>query len=263
MIVEEVHIWRGSPEQQALRGEVVKTTQFAYFDTQLDHPDWTSKSVLDFGGNRGNILYDPDCEIRQQNYYCVDVLRDAIEEGRKSFPEAHWAHYDRYNCSFNPEGVADLPVPDFGSKFDIILAYSVFTHTAREEMHDLVAQLEGHLAPGGKLAFTFIDPHWNDNLKWRLARSNVDADPENLLERGRHARWCSLVNGELFVESNGQWSNEACKEVGSCLTYHVFYTEEFMREQFPHATIRPPVNGEMQHCCIISHKKAQKVSSFQ
>jgi 2-polyprenyl-3-methyl-5-hydroxy-6-metoxy-1,4-benzoquinol methylase len=247
MIVEEVHVWRGSPEQRAMRAQAVKATQFAYFDAQLDHPDWSNKSVLDFGGNRGGILHDPDCKIQPRNYYCIDVIRDAIEEGRQSFPEAHWFHYDRYNCSFNPDGIADLPVPDCGREFDVILAYSVFTHTAREEMHELVTQLETQLAPGGTLAFTFIDPHWEENLKWRLERSNRGGDLGSMLARSRDARWCSLVAGELFVESNGQWSNE----VESCLTYHVFYTEEFMREQFPHAAIRPPVNGEMQHCCII------------
>jgi 2-polyprenyl-3-methyl-5-hydroxy-6-metoxy-1,4-benzoquinol methylase len=245
MIVEEVHVWRGSTEQQALRGQVLKATQFAYFDAQLDHPDWSGKSVLDFGGNRGSILHDPACEIRRQNYYCVDVILEAIEEGRKSFPDAHWAHYDRYNCSFNPEGVVDLPVPDFGREFDVILAYSVFTHTTLEEMRDLVAQLEAQLASGGTLAFTFIDPHWNENLRWRLERMNLDV--EKLLERTRNARWCSLVSDQLFLESNGQWVGET----ETCMTYHVFYTEEFMQEQFPHATIRPPVNGEMQHCCIV------------
>ena len=247
MMVEEVHVWRGSPEQQALRAQLVKATQFAYFNMQLDHPDWPDKTVLDFGGNRGNILHDPDCEIRLPNYYCVDVIREAIEEGRAAFPAANWFHYNRYNCSFNPEGIVDLAIPDFAIEFDVILAYSVFTHTTREEMHDLVGQLATKLAPGGKLAFTFIDPHWQENLKWRLERVNPGADCADALERSRGARWCSLVNGEFFVESNGRWSNEA----QSCLTYHVFYTEEFMREQFPQATIRPPVNGEMQHCCII------------
>jgi SAM-dependent methyltransferase len=247
MNIEEVHVWRGTPEQRALRAQVIKASQFAYFDEQLDHPDWHGRLVLDFGGNRGNILHDPDCEIRQQNYYCVDVIYDAIEEGRKSFPEAHWAHYDRYNCSFNPEGIIDLPVPDFAVQFDLVLAYSVFTHTTLEEMHDLVGQLEKTLVPGGKLAFTFIDPHWQDNLKWRLKRLNPDVDFEGLLDCSRRARWCSLVNNKLFMDSNGQWP----KERDSCMTYHVFYTEQFMREQFPHATIRPPVDGEMQHCCII------------
>jgi 2-polyprenyl-3-methyl-5-hydroxy-6-metoxy-1,4-benzoquinol methylase len=247
MIIEEVHVWRGTPEQRSLRGQALKSTQFAYFDAQLDHPDWSSKAVLDFGGNRGNILYDPDCKIRQQNYYCVDVIRDAIEEGSKSFPDAHWAHYDRYNCSFNPKGVVDLRVPDFGREFDVILAYSVFTHTTLEEMHDLVGQLEAKLAPGGTLAFTFIDPRWNQNLRWRLERSNPEVDAGRLLDRCRDARWCSLVDGELFIESNGQWVGET----EACMTYHVFYTEGFMRARFPHATIRPPVNGEMQHCCIV------------
>ena len=248
MNVEEVHVWRGSPAQRALRGRIAKTTQFAYFDKQLDHLDWSDKSVLDFGGNRGSILRSPGCQIREQNYYCVDVLHDAIAEGRRMFPGGHWAHYDRYNCSFNPAGIPDLPIPDFGRKFDIILAYSVFTHTTREEMKDLVAQLETKLAPGGVLAFTFIDPHWNENLKWRLERSNPEMDPGNLLERTRDSRWCSLVNGtKLFIESNGEWSNET----ESCMSYHVFYTEEFMRGQFPHAIVRPPANGEMQHCCII------------
>ena len=247
MIIEEVHVWRGTPDQRALRSQRVKATQFAYFDQQLDHPDWNGKSVLDFGGNRGNLLFDTNCTIRQHDYYCVDVIKEAIETGRSTFPDAHWAHYDRYNCSFNPEGTRDFPVPDFGRKFDIVLAYSVFTHTTLEEMRDLVGQLETKLAPGGTLAFTFIDPHWNENLKWRLERSNPRIDPGKLLAESRKARWCSLVDGELFVESNGEWSNES----ESCMTYHVFYTEEFMHERFPHAMIRPPVNGEMQHCCIV------------
>lgn len=248
MTIEEVHVWRGTPEQQALRAAAIKTTQFAYFDKQLDHPDWRYKSVLDFGGNRGGILHDPDCQISHRNYYCLDVIADAIEEGRRLFPNAHWFHYDRYNCSFNPEGVADLPVPDLGREFDIIIAYSVFTHTTLDEMKELVAQLETKLAPGGRLAFTFIDPHWRENLKWRLERSNSRLELEALLAQSRGARWCSLVNGTaLFVENNGQWTNER----ESCLTYHVFYTEAFMREQFPRAIIRPSVNDEMQHCCII------------
>lgn len=246
-MIEEVHIWRGSAEQQALRSQSVKTSQFAYFDKQLDHPDWSGKSVLDFGGNRGNILRDPTCQINPRNYHCLDIIKDAIDEGRSKFPEAHWFHYDRYNCSFNPTGVVELPIPDLGHKFDIILAYSVFTHTTLAEMKDLVRQLEAQLAPGGTLAFTFIDPHWNENLKWRLERTNLDRDLQDILKSSRGARWCSLVGGELYIEHDGSWSNET----EACLTYHVFHTTDFLREQFPHAIVRTQVNDEMQHCCLI------------
>jgi SAM-dependent methyltransferase len=244
-MIEEVHLWRGTPEQQALRSQLVKATQFAYFNEQLDHPDWRGKRVLDFGGNRGNLLLDPACTIRHRDYYCVDVIGEAIEEGRKMFPHGNFNHYDRYNCSFNANGVRELPVPKLGVQFDFILAYSVFTHTTFEDMKGLVAQLQRLLAPGGSLAFTFIDPHWNGNLRWRLEKYNPLDRIESLLSR--EMQWCSLVNGtDLYVNDSGSW--DSCGE--DCITYNVFYTEEFMRAQFPHATIKKPVNDEMQHCWI-------------
>ena len=247
MMIEEVHLWRGTPAERALRSQLVKTSQFAYFHEQLDEPDWNGKSVLDFGGNKGNLLLDPACTIQQRDYYCVDVVSDAIEEGGRTFPEAHFAHYNRYNRSFNPEGVVDLPVPDFGVQFDFILAYSVFTHTTLDEMRDLVSQLEALSAPGGTLAFTFIDPHWRENLKWRLERSNAP-DARSLVAEAAAADWCSLINGtELYVNSNGSW------DLGpeTCATYNVFYSEQFLRRLFPRARVQPPVSGEMQHCAIL------------
>jgi hypothetical protein len=242
MMIEEVHLWRGTPEQQALRSQFVKATQFAYFDKQLGHPNWRGKRVLDFGGNKGNLLLDPACTIRHQDYYCLDVIGEAIEEGHQTFPDANFIHYDRYNCSFNPEGVRELPVPDLGVEFDFMLAYSVFTHTTFEEMKELVAQLQQR---GRTLAFTFIDPHWNGNLRWRLEKHNPQDRVETLLSR--EMQWCSLVNGtELYVNSSGVFDFQ------DCMTYNVYYTEDFMRAQFPNATIEKPVNGEMQHCCELT-----------
>ena len=248
MAIEEVHLWRGTAEQQALRSQFVKAGQFAYFDKQLGHPEWRGKRVLDFGGNKGNLLLDPECTIRQQDYSCLDVIREAIEAGRKAFPEAHFVHYDRYNCSFNPEGVAELPVPDLGVEFDFILAYSVFTHTTLAEMKELVGQLQRLLTVDGKLAFTFIDPHWNGNLRWRLEQRNSPERVDSLVEQSRDARWCSLVNGtELYVASNGTPDQSI-----ECMTYNVYYTVQFLSEQFPKATIKDPVNDERQHCCILA-----------
>ena len=248
-MIEEVHLWRGTEEQRAMRSELVKATQFAYFDAQLDRPDWRDKRVLDFGGNKGNLLLDPACTISHRNYYCLDIIRDAIEEGRKTFPQANWFHYDRYNCSFNPEGIVDLPVPDLGVEFDFILAYSVFTHTGWEETKELVEQLRARLAPGGVLAFTFIDPHWESNLRWRLEKRNSTDRVEELLKKSRDADWCSLVNGtDLYVKSSGAWDEGS----ENCVTYNVYYTVDFLGAQFPGARIKNPVNGEMQHCCELS-----------
>ena len=258
-MVEEVHLWRGSAVQQALRSQAFKSGQFAYFDRQLDYPDWSGKRVLDFGGNAGYLLLNPDCVIRPEDYYCLDVIRETQDDGRSKFPSAHFVHYNRYNCSFNPEGVANLPVPDMGVEFDIILAYSVFTHVGLKEMNDLVGQLQTRLAPGGVLVFTFIDPHFHswpetyrgNNLNWRLERvrsARPEVDVDGLLEQSRGAAWCALVDGaKLYADADGVWQDEA----QTCLTYNVYYTADFLRREFPRATIRPPVNGDMQHCCII------------
>ena len=247
MMIEEVHLWLGTPAQRALRSQLAKSTQFAYFDEQLDHPDWSNKLVLDFGGNKGNLLHDSSCVIAHPNYYCLDVIGEAIEVGRQTFPAAHWVHYDRYNRSFNPEGTRDLRVPDLGVQFDFVLAYSVFTHTTFEEMKDLLAQLEALLASGGTLAFTFIDPHWRSNLEWRLRRSHAP-NVDSLVAAAGKAEWCSLVNGsELHVNSSGPWNVNS----DACATYNVYYSESFLRRQFPRAEVRPPVNGEMQHCAIL------------
>lgn len=247
MMIEEVHLWRGTAAERALRSQLVKASQFTYFNEQLEYPDWNGKLVLDFGGNKGNLLLDPSCAIQQRDYYCVDVVADAIKEGRRLFPHAHWAHYDRYNRSFNPEGVVDLPVPDFGVRFDFILAYSVFTHTTLEEMTELARQLYELLAPGGRFAFTFIDPHWQGNLRWRLEKCQAP-DVDGLIATAEGAEWCSLINGkELYVNSNGLWNSSP----ETCATYNVFHTEDFLRRQFPRAKVCRPVNGEMQHCAIL------------
>ena len=247
MIIEEVHLWRGTPAERAMRSQLVKATQFAYFNEQLKYPEWHDKLVLDFGGNKGNLLLDPACTIQQANYYCLDVIREAIDAGRETFPDAHWFHYDRYNRSFNPEGVVDLPVPDLGVRFDYILAYSVFTHTTFEEMQELVAQLQTFLAPGGALAFTFIDPHYRENLRWRLEQSGA-SNIDRLVKEAAPANWCALVNGtELYINDNGPWNIDP----QTCATYNVYYSEQFFRRVFPRARVEQPIAGEMQHCAIL------------
>lgn len=236
-----------------------RSGQFAYFAIQIGLRDWSGKEVLDFGGNVGNILRDPQSTISEGRYWCLDVVREAIEEGARQFPEAHWLFYDRYNFAFNPRGRPGLEIPEFPRRFDIIVAYSVFTSTPKDEMLDLVGQLRGLLAEGGVLAFTFIDPHhrsWpgqydGTNLRWRLERHRSEGaaiDIPALLARAEGAGGCTLINdGDLYLEGEpnrpyGPGERTSC---------HVYYSACFMKALFPDAEVRPPANGEMQHCCVL------------
>jgi len=237
-----------------------KFGQFSYYDIQLSHPNWQNCTLLDFGGNAGNILKDPNSTIDPRKYSSIDVSEDAIKLGRQEFPDAHWLYYNRYNFSFNPDGIRNLPLPFTHERFDLILAYSVFTHIALKEMAPLVLELVSLLKPGGRLAFSFIDHnYWSwpgeyagNNLKWRLEkiieRRHINLYVPEYLERARLASWCILVDDVDFYIENEELADYS-PNIGR--SFHVYHTGDFMRKLYPNAEILKPANNEMQHCCII------------
>ncbi len=238
-----------------------RTWQFTYFAAQLGEWSWRGKDVLDFGGNIGNILRDPNSTIDASRYWCIDIDEQALEKGRRAYPEAHWLFYDRYCFFFNSRGVPRLKLPEIEQRFDYIVAYSVFTNTTVTDMLDLVGQLQGLLKDEGRFAFTFIDPRhrsWpdrfdGDNLRWRLEKIRVEENPEidiaAMAAEARGASWFTVVNGErLYLETEEIAPLAPERERSS----YVFHTEEYMRRLFPDAVILPPAGNEMQHCCIVN-----------
>jgi hypothetical protein len=222
--------------------------QFGYFSRQLGIADWSGLRVLDFGGNNGSILSDPACTIAPDRYWCLDVYRDVIEAGRNEHPGAHFVHYDLYSAEYNPAGTNGLPIPDLGA-FDVILAYSVFTHTPEAEMRELVGQLRDRLTGDGRLAFTFLDPGfvppsgWAredempglSNLRWRLAAAGTPDVPGAPGASG----WVTLAGRE--------WG--ATGDDGSA--YITLCTEAYMRGIFPDGRVLPPPPGARHSCCVL------------
>lgn len=102
------------------------TNRFGLFEKFAG--DYKNKKILDYGGNRGNLLYFSQGKIREENYTCIDIEKEAIESGKNEFPNAKFLHYNRFSPMYN-EGNMDEPFPILEGKFDICFAYSVFTHT--------------------------------------------------------------------------------------------------------------------------------------
>jgi SAM-dependent methyltransferase len=129
---------------------------WTYFDLVLGNPKWENLSILDFGGGYGNLLRDENSNIPHKNYYCIEIDKEYIDLGKAEYPNAHWIYYDRWNMQYNPFGVRNLKVPLLEKKFDLILAYSVFTHVSEFEMTSIVIEdLLPQLKANGKLVFTF------------------------------------------------------------------------------------------------------------
>jgi SAM-dependent methyltransferase len=251
-----------------------QTVQYSFFDAVLGRPPWRDLYVLDFGGNLGNLLNDPACNILPERYWCIDVTRSAIERARAVQPRAHWLHYDRYNPAFNREGTPGLAIPGTPERFDLIVAYSVFSHTDEAEMIELVAELRQRLAPGGVLAFTFIDPLFDPseredagsepcfhstNLAWRLRKESKQPvlNMAGELERAAGAKSCTLVNENDLYMDDEPLRNYSRQEIRSFLT---FFRAAHMQTLFPDARVVPPPLGvygpphpiaEYHHCCLL------------
>ena len=231
-----------------------RSTQFGYFDELFGHPVWKGRKILDFGGNVGTFLSGAGTRVDHENYWCIDLNKDVIEQGRRMYHRAHFIHYDRYNSQYNPHGVRHLPLPDCGVNFDIIVAFSVFTHTDQSEMLELLASLKEMLAPRGVLAFTFWDPHCD------MSRSDPAYSSGDLVRRHfyapdldedvRRARWSILINDRLYLEPGRELCHQT--RAGEPLeSYCSFFTVSYMASLFPDATIHPPVSPEWQYCCIL------------
>lgn len=244
-----------------------RVTQFAYFDQLLEHPVWKGRKVLDFGGNIGTFLVGAGDSVDHDDYWCIDVNQVVIEQGRCTYPGGHFVHYDRYSSQYNPNGVRDLPVPDCGVKFDMILAFSVFTHIDWSEMLELVGSLRSMLASDGVLAFTFCDPRHDRSLSdaelplgsdvrknlERQKAKNSSRDIDDIVERAHKSKWCVLIDEELYVEPGDELCHQ--KRVGiPCESYCSYFTVEFMASLFPEARVLPPVSPEWQHCCVFKER---------
>jgi hypothetical protein len=236
--------------------------QFAYFDRQLGRPDWRGKRVLDFGGNAGNILDDPACTIEQSLYWSIDVSREAIVRGEQLHPGGHFVFYDRKNPEFNPGGIEGLALPDLGAAFDFILALSVFTHTSRAEMIELVGGLRSMLGETGKLAFTILDPNHvkpesgMSNLQFFMHKYYDDfgilPSPEELicLDRAAGADLCTLVNELLYVDVEPA-SLPSPPLVGRT-RFLTLCSHKLANTIFAGLEVIPPVEPFSRHsCCIL------------
>jgi SAM-dependent methyltransferase len=251
-----------------------RVTQFAYFDQVLDHPVWKGSKVLDFGGNVGTFLESAGDNVAHKDYWCVDLNTEVIEQGRRAFPKANFVHYNRYNSQYNPDGIRNLKIPDNGVRFDIILAFSVFTHTDLGEMIELVESLRNMLAPAGVLAFTFCDQRYDrslsdpqlppgsdvrKNLKREQVR-NTPQDIENKVALACQSNWCVVIDEEVYVEPGEELGHQ--RRAGKPNeSYCSYFTVDFMASLFPDAVVHPPVSPEWQHCCVIRNTQQSQTQA--
>jgi SAM-dependent methyltransferase len=232
-----------------------RRTQFPYFDELLGRPVWKGRKILDFGGNIGTFLASAGDNVDHEDYWCLDLNRAVVEQGRLTYPRAHFVHFNRYSSQYNPHGIRNLRIPDCGGvKFDFILAFSVFTHVDVNEVVETVAALRRMLARDGVLAFTFFDPGYDRSLSDpRLPRGSTvlrNLGPLAQTEMVKSARWFVIIDERLYAEPGNLVCHQT-REGKPLESYTSFFKSEFVKSIFPGAEIHEPVCREWQHCCVL------------
>lgn len=136
------------------------TNRFPIFEEL--NPDYANDSLLDFGGNRGNLLYFSEGKINEETYTSIDISLDSIESGSAEFPKADFVYCNRYNEMYNHQGNRDEPLPEL-KQHDYIWAYSVFSHMKLEDI--IVAALWMKTINAKRIVTSYLCNDGDDNSK--------------------------------------------------------------------------------------------------
>ena len=79
--MEEVHLWRGSAEQRALRSQAAKSGQFAYFHRQLGRPSWRGKKYLELSAFRLGLSPASEMDDHRMYYDVRDLWPMLVAAG--------------------------------------------------------------------------------------------------------------------------------------------------------------------------------------
>lgn len=227
---------------------------FSYFAEQLGQPLdwWANKKVLDFGGNHGNVLRDLNCTIKPENYHCLDVSQAALIKGNEDFPTAHWHHYNRFNLVYNFKGVREdhIPMSVIEHKYDVILAFSVFTTTSAEEMERTInRELLPMLKQGGVLMMTFLSLDDKRPLNFFLQKRLGFQERKKMAVRRRFE---GRFYGYLVGSASAYFAEKDLMLQPQTVMLS-FYKEDFIKNLWPYGQIKKYVLNEIQHCLILQN----------
>lgn len=206
---------------------------FKYFS---NYTKWgIENNILDFGSNCGNLLKSCNGNILECQYTGIDVDLHSVEDGKANFSNAKWVWYNRYNPVYNKSGKDVLP--ELNETYELIVSYSVFSHTTVDDMLILVDYLYNQLSIGGTLLFTYCNVENEQCVEWfRARRIDCDVVPKQ--------NYVYLVNNKITNTVSDK----------DCINFVTFYKEEYLldvlKKYKPESLT--PTPGWFQHCIKIS-----------
>ncbi len=168
--LRKVGIYSDSDMLYHLVGGFAVARAFTHYAERHGKPFEAAERIMDFGCGTSRVLRYMVEFVDGPEFYGSEVFRESVEWGRTAFPEVIYIHQD-----------SSPPLQLDSSFFDIIYAFSIFSHLS-EEAHCLwLNELHRLLRPGGLLLLTIQGKvimercgDENDEVRYKLKMHKQD-----------------------------------------------------------------------------------------
>ncbi len=193
-----------------------------------------SGSVLDIGGNAGNLLlYDDKIGIIEK-YSCLDVSKLAIDYGKFLHPNSNFYYYNKFNWIYNITGEPNVKYPEI-EEHDYTFLYNVALCC---DYRDLIEILQfAFKKTRKKIVFNVWNKN-NINLLNIIYRKFYDIDI---------TRWPKLDNNIFYLLCTSRWDKDRGDDIkmfdkdsfisnkilklSSCSGFYAFYNIDYLKQR--------------------------------
>jgi len=191
--------------------------------------DYTKAKVLDFGCNQGNYVQYAHKIVKPNQYIGIDINFPSIEIAKTKHPAYKFIHYNKWHISYNPHGDKNIKLVDVvDNDFDVVVAYSVLTHTTIDHTRKLLDEIYQVIKPGGTILFTiWLAEHFQIFYNYmKDVQKNVVFDELQEVAYNSVLYWTDYKNITTDVSD---------LNIDTCGNLSTFWKQESFEQLFPQA----------------------------
>ena len=118
-----------------------------YIPDNIEH-----SKILDYGCGNGNLL--DSGKISTDQYTGFEIEKSAYDYCTQTYPDYNFIYQNIHSPVYNKNGNQDFP--KLFEKYNVIFAYSVFTHTSYQYFLKCMNIFKSHLSEGGYILCSMI-----------------------------------------------------------------------------------------------------------